>query len=32
MACDGMPMCLSHIDRIIKAADENLGFYQFFAK
>jgi hypothetical protein len=30
--CDGMPLCLAHIDRIIKAADENLGFYQFFAK
>ncbi|MDR3334511.1 MAG: AAA family ATPase [Treponema sp.] len=30
--CDGMPLCLGHIERMLKAADENLGFYQFFAK
>jgi hypothetical protein len=30
--CDGMPLCLNHLERMLKAADENLGFYQFFAK
>jgi MoxR-like ATPase len=30
--CKGMPLCDYHIGRIIHAADENMGFYQFFAK
>lgn len=31
-ACKMMPLCDYHIGRILKAADENMGFYQFFAK
>ncbi|MDR1957078.1 MAG: AAA family ATPase [Treponema sp.] len=30
--CTSMPLCRTHIARILKAADENMGFYQFFAK
>jgi hypothetical protein len=30
--CKSMPLCHHHITRILKAADENMGFYQFFAK
>jgi hypothetical protein len=30
--CKSMPLCHQHITRILKAADENMGFYQFFAK
>ncbi|MDR1301704.1 MAG: AAA family ATPase [Treponema sp.] len=30
--CKSMPLCRNHIARILKAADENMGFYQFFAK
>jgi hypothetical protein len=30
--CKHMPLCHKHITRILKAADENMGFYQFFAK
>jgi hypothetical protein len=31
-ACKSMPLCDYHIGRIIQAAEENMGFYQFFAK
>ncbi|MDR2536025.1 MAG: AAA family ATPase [Treponema sp.] len=31
-ACRMMPLCDFHIGRILKAAGENMGFYQFFAK
>jgi hypothetical protein len=30
--CRNMPLCEYHIARILKAAEENMGFYQFFAK
>jgi hypothetical protein len=30
--CRTMPLCDYHIERILKAADENMGFYQFFVK
>jgi hypothetical protein len=30
--CRMMPLCDYHIGRILNAADENMGFYQFFVK
>ena len=30
--CKTMPLCDYHIGRILKTADENMGFYQFFVK
>jgi hypothetical protein len=30
--CESMPLCRNHISRILKTADGNMGFYQFFAK
>jgi hypothetical protein len=31
-SCKMMPLCDYHLRRILGAADENMGFYQFFAK
>jgi hypothetical protein len=31
-ACKMMPLCDYHIGRILDAAEENMGFYQFFVK
>ncbi|MDR2494966.1 MAG: AAA family ATPase [Spirochaetaceae bacterium] len=31
-SCKMMPLCDYHLGRILQAADENMGFYQFFAK
>lgn len=30
--CNSLPLCSGHLTRIKKIAEENMGFYQFFAK